>query len=279
MIAITGATGQLGQFVVKQLAAEYPTDQTVLIVRNKQKAMDLFGDNYVIREAEYNDKPALTEALNGVEKLLLISSSEVGQRKVQHENVVDAAIASKVSFIAYTSLLHADTSELGLAVEHLSTEAYLKTSGIKYALLRNGWYSENYLASVPAAIEHGALIGAAKDGKIASAAREDYAAAAVKVLLAEQIEAAKVYELAGDESYTLSELAALISEKAGKEIPYVNMSAEEYKGALEQAGLPTPIADLLANSDAGAAKGGLYDNSKTLSTLIGKPTTAIKSML
>ena len=279
MIAITGATGQLGQFVVKQLAAEYPTDQTVLIVRNKQKAIDLFGDNYVIREAEYNDKPALTEALNGVEKLLLISSSEVGQRKVQHENVVDAAIASKVSFIAYTSLLHADTSELGLAVEHLSTEAYLKTSGIKYALLRNGWYSENYLASVPAAIEHGALIGAAKDGKIASAAREDYAAAAVKVLLAEQIEAAKVYELAGDESYTLSELAALISEKAGKEIPYVNMSAEEYKGALEQAGLPTPIADLLANSDAGAAKGGLYDNSKTLSTLIGKPTTAIKSML
>ena len=199
----------------------------------------------------------------------------MGQRAVQHRNVIDAAKAAGVKFIAYTSLLHADRSPLGLHVEHVETEQYLAASGIPYALLRNGWYSENYLASAPAALAHGVFIGSAGEGKIASATRGDYAAAAAKVISSEG-HAGKVYELAGDESWTLSELAAELSKQSGKPVVYQNLSEADFAAALKGAGLPEAFANLLADSDAGAAKGGLFDSSRTLSTLIGRPTTPIR---
>ena len=274
MIALTGATGQLGQFVVEALLKTVPAKEIVAIVRNPAKAEALSKQGLIVRQGDYNDQAALTQALAGVEKLLLISSSEVGQRAAQHRNVINAAKAAGVKFIAYTSLLHADTSPLGLHVEHVETEKLLAESGIPFALLRNGWYSENYLASAPAALAHGVFIGAAGEGKIASATRADYAAAAARVI-SEEGHAGKVYELAGDSAWTLSDLAALLSEASGKEVVYQNLSEADFAAALKGAGLPDGLAEMLADSDIGASKGGLFDDSQTLSKLIGRPTTSI----
>ena len=274
MIAITGATGQLGQHVIESLLKTVPASQIVAIVRNPAKATALSQQGITVRQADYSDEAAFTTALQGIDKLLLISSSEVGQRAPQHRNVINAAKAAHVKFIAYTSLLHADTSPLGLADEHVATEQMLAESGIAYALLRNGWYTENYLASAPAALEHGVFIGAADEGKIASATRADYAAAAARVI-SEDGHAGKTYELAGDAGWTLSQLAAELAKQSGKKVVYQNLSEADFAAALKGVGLPAGLADMLADSDTGASKGGLFDDSHTLSKLIGRPTTPL----
>ncbi|HIC8604192.1 SDR family oxidoreductase [Citrobacter freundii] len=274
MIAITGATGQLGQHVIESLLKTVPASQIVAIVRNPAKATALSQQGITVRQADYSDEAAFTTALQGIDKLLLISSSEVGQRAPQHRNVINAAKAAHVKFIAYTSLLHADTSPLGLADEHVATEQMLADSGIAYVLLRNGWYTENYLASAPAALEHGVFIGAAGEGKIASATRADYAAAAARVI-SEDGHAGKTYELAGDAGWTLSQLAAELAKQSGKKVVYQNLSEADFAAALKGVGLPAGLADMLADSDSGASKGGLFDDSHTLSKLIGRPTTSL----
>ncbi|HCB1681514.1 TPA: SDR family oxidoreductase [Citrobacter braakii] len=274
MIAITGATGQLGQHVIETLLKTVPAGQIVAIVRNPAKATALSQQGITVRQADYSDEAAFTTALQGIDKLLLISSSEVGQRAPQHRNVINAAKAAHVKFIAYTSLLHADRSPLGLADEHVATEKMLAESGIAYALLRNGWYTENYLASAPAALEHGVFIGAAGEGKIASATRADYAAAAARVI-SEDGHAGKIYELAGDAGWTLSQLAAELAKQSGKKVVYQNLSEADFAAALKGVGLPAGLADMLADSDVGASKGGLFDDSHTLSKLIGRPTTSL----
>lgn len=278
MIVVTGANGQLGQLVIQSLLRSVPASQIVAAVRQPAKAGALAALGVQVREADYNRPDTLDTAFAGADKVLLISSSEVGQRQPQHQNVIDAAVRAGVKLLAYTSLLKADTSPLGLAAEHLATERALKASGLPHVLLRNGWYTENYLASVPAALAHGALIGSAGEGRIASAARADYADAAAAVLT-QPDQAGKVYELAGDSAYTLAELAAELSQATGKTIPYVNLPEADFKGALLQAGLPEPIAELLANSDTGAAQGGLYDGSGQLGRLIGRPTAALATQL
>ena len=274
MIAITGATGLLGQHVIESLLKTVPASQIVAIVRNPAKATALSQQGITVRQADYSDEAAFTTALQGIDKLLLISSSEVGQRAPQHRNVINAAKAAHVKFIAYTSLLHAGTSPLGLADEHVATEKMLAESGIAYALLRNGWYTENYLASAPAALEHGVFIGAAGEGKIASATRADYAAAAARVI-SEDGHAGKTYELAGDAGWTLSQLAAELAKQSGKKVVYQNLSETDFAAALKGFGLPAGLADMLADSDTGASKGGLFDDSHTLSKLIGRPTTSL----
>lgn len=274
MIAITGATGQLGQHVIESLLKTVPASQIVAIVRNPAKATALSQQGITVRQADYSDEAAFSTALQGIDKLLLISSSEVGQRAPQHRNVINAAKATHVKFIAYTSLLHADTSPLGLADEHVATEKMLAESGIAYALLRNGWYTENYLASAPAALEHGVFIGAAGEGKIASATRADYAAAAARVI-SEEGHAGKTYELAGDAGWTLSQLAAELAKQSGKKVVYQNLSEADFAAALKGFGLPAGLAEMLADSDVGASKGGLFDDSHTLSKLIGRPTTSL----
>ncbi|ENH0996033.1 SDR family oxidoreductase [Salmonella enterica] len=280
MIAITGATGQLGQHVIENLLKTTPASHLVAIVRNPKKAAPLSQRGIAVRQADYANEAALTTALQGVDKLLLISSSEVGQRTAQHRNVIQAAIAAKVKFIAYTSLLHADKSPLALADEHIETEKMLAESGIPHTLLRNGWYTENYLASVPAALKHGVFIGAAGEGKIASAMRADYAAAAAAArVIREEGHAGNVYELAGDDAWTLSQLADELTHQSGKKIVYQNLSEVDFAAALKGAGLPDGLADMLANSDAGAAKGGLFDDSHTLRKLIGRPTTTLTESL
>lgn len=278
MIVVTGASGQLGRLVIAGLLEKVAPSEIVAAVRSPEKVADLAATGVVVREADYERPETLASAFAGADKVLLISSSEIGKRAPQHKAVIDAAKAVGAGLIAYTSVLHADTSPLGLAAEHRETEAYLAASGVPHVVLRNGWYTENYAASVPAALAHGVMLGAAGEGRISSAARADFAAAAVAVLTGED-QAGKVYELAGDEAYTLAEFAATLSRLAGKTIPYQNMGEADYKAALVGAGLPEPFADLIADSDAGAAKGALFDEGKVLSALIGRPTTSLEAVI
>ncbi len=278
MIAITGATGQLGRLVIDALVKRVPASSIVAAVRSPEKANDLNALGVTLRTADYNQPETLRTAFAGVEKVLLISSSEVGQRAAQHQAVIEAAKAAGVKFIAYTSLLHADTSPLGLAREHRITEALLQASGIPFALLRNGWYTENYAASIAPALAHHAFIGAVGAGRISSAARADYAAAAAEVMSRDD-QGGKVYELAGDDSYTLAQFSAEIAKQSGEAVDYINLPQAEFAAALKGAGLPEGLAEMLADSDAGAEQGGLLDNSRTLSQLIGRPTTPFAEVI
>ncbi|NPE69242.1 SDR family oxidoreductase [Dickeya dadantii] len=272
MFAITGATGQLGRLVIDSLVKSVPAEQIVAVVRDPAKASALAAQGIHVRHGDYDRPETLGSALNGVDKLLLISSSEVGKRETQHKAVIDAAKKAGVGLIAYTSLLHADTSSLGLAAEHLATESALRASGIPHVILRNGWYTENYAASIAPALAHSAFIGAAGEGRIASAARGDYAQAAAIVLQLHGQEG-KIYELAGDHSYTLAEFTAEIAKQSGKPVQYINLSQADFANALKGAGLPDFLADMLADSDAGAEKGGLFDDKNALTTLLGRSTT------
>lgn len=278
MIAITGASGQLGRLVIEELLKKLPAAEIVAVVRTPDRVKDLAGRGVNVRQADYDRPETLQAALQGVDKLLLISATDVGRRVAQHRTVIDAAKRAGVKLVVYTSVLHADTSPLALAAEHKETESLLKASGLPYVLLRNGWYSENYTASIPAALQHGAFLGSAGEGRIASAARADYAAAAAAVLTRDN-QAGLVYELAGDEAYTLAELAAEISRQSDKPVVYRNLPEAEYKAVLVGAGLPEGLAGLLAESDVGASKGGLFDDSHQLSRLIGRPTTPLASMV
>ena len=274
-IGVTGATGQLGRLVIEGLKQKVAAETIVALVRNPAKAADLGVET---RAFDYTQAETLVASLQGVDKLLLISGNEIGQRLPQHKAVIDAAKQAHVKQIVYTSLLHADSSPLGLAGEHLATEAVIKESGLTYTILRNGWYTENYTGSAKDAINAGAFIGNAGDGKIASAPRADYAEAAVAVLLGEGHEN-KIYELAGDEAYTLTELAAEISKQTGKNIPYNNLTEAQYAEILKSFGLPDGLVEMLADSDTGASKGGLFDDSHALSALIGRPTTPLAEVV
>ena len=273
MIVITGATGKLGQHVIASLLKSVPASSIIAAVRNPAKAQDLAAKGVQVRQADYNDGASLDAAFKGATKILLISSSEVGQRAQQHQNVVDAAKRAGVSLLAYTSVLRADTSPLGLAAEHVITEAAIRASGLPYSFLRNGWYLENHTEHLAPVLEHGVVLGAAQDGRFSSAARLDYAAAAAAVLVADQPQA--IYELAGDHGFTLAEYAAEVARQSGKAIVYKDMPQADFKAALVSVGVPEGFADLLADSDAGAAKGGLEDNGRQLSALIGRPTTSL----
>lgn len=270
-IAITGATGQLGRIVVKTLKDKVDPADLVAIVRDRGKAADL---GIAVREADYGDTGALLAALEGVDTLLLISASELGKRVEQHANVIAAAKASGVRRIVYTSVLRADTSSLILAPDHAATEALLAESDIAHTILRNGWYTENYTGAVPGAVQAGVLVGSAGSGRIASATREDFAEAAVAVLIGTGHEG-KVYELAGDEAYTLDDLAAEISRQTGKTIPYKDLPAEDYAAVLAGLGVPEGFARTLADLEVEASKGALFDDGGQLSALIGRKTTPL----
>ncbi|GEN61465.1 SDR family oxidoreductase [Acetobacter nitrogenifigens] len=278
MYAVTGATGQLGRLVIEMLLKSVPAERIVAAVRNPTKAADLAKRGVVVREADYSRPETLGPAFVGVEKLLLISSTEVEGRLPRHHAVIDAATKAGVSLIAYTSMLHADTSSARLAVEHKQTEELIVESGLPAVILRNGWYAENHLMALPAALEHGAFIGAARDGRYSSAARHDYAEAAATVLATDG-HAGKTYELAADHAFTLAELAAEVSRQSGKTVAYNDLPETAYCDALAGVGLPADLAALLADADVAASRGALFDDGAALGRLIGRQTTPISDLI
>jgi NAD(P)H dehydrogenase (quinone) len=273
MIVVTGATGHLGRLIVEGLLRKLPARELVAAVRTPDKAKDLAARGVAVRLADYSRPETLGAALAGAERLMLVSGSEVGRRTAQHAAVVAAAKQAKVSLVAYTSILRADTSPLALAAEHEQTEEAIRSSGLRHALLRNGWYLENYTEHLAPALAHGALVGSAKDGRIAAAARADYADAAVAVLLA--ADPKPVYELAGDAPFTMAQLAAEVAKQAGRPIAYRDLSPDQYRAVLTGAGLPPPVADVYVDADVNIARGALDDSGGELRRLIGRPTTPL----
>lgn len=276
MIVVTGASGQLGSLVIKSLLKSVPADRIVAAVRTPSKAADLAALGVQVREADYGKPATLASAFVGATSVLLISSTNLGLRVAEHKSVIDAAKAAGAQLLAYTSVLRADTSTLLVAPDHLATEQYLAASGLPWVFLRNGWYLENHTAGLGAALEHGALIGSAGDGRIAAAARADYAEAAALVVSTSG-HAGKVYELGGDSAFTLPELAAEASRQSGKTVTYKDLPEPAYEDALKSFGLPAEIAHLLADSDKKAADGEMDTTSRDLSRLIGHPTTSLET--
>jgi len=274
-IAVTGATGKLGQLVVENLKTKTAVENIIALVRTPSKAKNLGVE---VREFDYSQTASQVNSLKGIDTLLLISSNEIGQRAVQHRNVINSAKEAGIKWIVYTSLLHADTSTLSLAGEHLETEKILQESGIPYTILRNGWYTENYTGSIPGAIAGGAFLGSADDGKICSASRADFAEAAAAVLTTSGHQG-KTYELAGDEAYTLTEFAAELSRQTGKNIPYKNLPEAEYAEILKSFGVPEGFAFAIAGWDVSVSKGDLFDDSLQLSKLIGHTTTPLSKTI
>lgn len=270
-IGVTGATGQLGRLVIESLKRKSTDEPIVALVRSPEKASDLGVEALAF---DYKQPETLAPALARIDTLLLISSSEVGQREAQHRNVIEAAKTAGIKRIVYTSLLHADRSPISLGEEHRATEALLASSGIPTTLLRNGWYTENYTGSIPAALENGAFVGSSGEGRLSLATRADYAEAAAVVLTSEGHEG-KTYELAGDDAVTLADLAAEISRQTGRDIPYRDLPQAEYAAILKQVGLPEGFAERLAAWDVDASNGALFDDGHQLSKLIGRPTTPL----
>ncbi len=272
-IAVTGATGHLGRLVVARLAERVPASEIVALVRTPARAADL---GVAAREADYDRPETLGPALAGVETLLLISGSVPGKRVAQHRHVIEAARRAGVGRVVYTSALHADRSPLDIAPDHRAAEADLTASGVPYTILRHGWYTENYTGSIPGALAGGALLGSADGARIASATRADYAEADAVVLTTPGHEG-RTYELAGDEAWTLPHLAAELSRQTGREIPYRDLPPEEYARVLVSVGLPERLAHAIAGWDVAAAQGALFDDSRTLSRLVGRPTTPLST--
>ena len=274
-IAVTGASGQLGRLAITALKTMVDPGRIVALARKPEAVADL---GVASRAADYTKPDTLGPALAGVKTLVLISSSDFNDRVGQHRATIDAAKAAGVGHVIYTSILKGADSPLMLAADHIATEAVLRDSGLAHTLLRNGWYAENWTGSLPAAIAAGAMIGSAGQGLVTPAARADYAQA-LAVVAAGTGHEGKVYELAGDEAFTLADMAAEVSRQTGKTIPYNGLPKDVYQGILESFGLPSGFAMALADSDAHAAEGALFDDSHTLSKLIGRPTTSLAAMV
>ncbi|MEU6420266.1 SDR family oxidoreductase [Streptomyces spiralis] len=272
-IVVTGATGHLGRLVVEQLLEKVPAERITAVVRTPEKAADLAGRGVRIAVADYNAPETFDGLFAAGDRVLLISGNEFDKGRVQqHRVVIDAAEAAGVALLAYTSAPGSLTA--ALADDHRGTEEALLASGLPYTLLRNGWYHENYTEQLAPVLEHGAVVQAAGEGRISSASRADYAAAAVAVLTGEGHEN-RTYELGGDQAWGFAEFAAEVSRQTGKEIDYRPVSVEEYQGILAGAGLPGPLAAILAGVDASIEKGELVVDSGDLSRLTGRPTTPL----
>ncbi len=273
MILVTASTGKLGHHVIKHLLHRVPASQIVAGVRNRQKAKEFSDKGIELRELDYSKPSTIAEALNGVDKVLLISGNE-GERVAGHKAVIEAAKKANVKLLVYTSVLNADAGKTLIHADHQATEALIRASGLPCVFLRNGWYTENYTENLGPALEHGALVGATKDAKFSPAPREEYAEAAAIVLTAEG-HANKTYELAGDTAITTSELAAEVARASGKPVVYSDLPQADYAAFLQKVGLAAPHAALLADADTGLARGELASTSKDLSTLLGRPTTPV----
>lgn len=274
---VIGATGQLGRLAVEALVQRgVPAGEIVAVGRGVEKIADLAERGVVVRRADFDEPSTLPAALAGAHRVLFISGSEAGKRIAQHRAVIAALAEVRPELVAYTSIAHADTSDLVLAQEHAATERALIDSGLPYSMLRNSWYLENYTGRLPTTLEHG-LVGAAGDGRISAATRADYAEAAAAVIAGDGHENT-VYELGG-QPFTLAELAAVISEESGREVVYTDLPEEGFVGVLVGAGVPEPFARILGDSDRGAAKGALEVSPEDLTRLIGRaPTTPAEAV-
>ncbi|RST12559.1 SDR family oxidoreductase [Streptomyces sp. WAC05374] len=274
-IVITGATGHLGRLVVEALLADgVPAHGIAAVVRDKEKAADLAERGVELRVADYDHPETLAGAFEAGDRVLLVSGNEVGRRVAQHTAVIAAAKAAGVAQLAYTGILGGPDADFDLADEHRATERLILDSGLPYTLLRNGWYTENYTDHLAPVLEHGAVVANAGDGRVASAARADYAAAAAAVLTQDG-HLGTAYELSGDTAWSFTEYAAEVARQSGRPIAYTDVPAETHLSILTGAGVPAPFAAILVDVDRAIERGRLAGTSGDLARLIGRPTTPL----
>lgn len=272
--AVTGASGHLGRLAVESLLAHgIPAGEVVALARTVERTADLAARCVVVRRADYADPDTLGAALAGVDVLLLVSATDVGQRVPQHAAVIDAAKAAGVGRVVYTSALRADDTRLVLAPEHLATEELLRGSGLAFTILRNSWYIENYTDRVDQFLAQGEIVGATGQTAFAGATRADYAEAAVATMVADG-HAGAVYELGGT-PFDLADLAAAITAASGTQVTYRDVSSAELLDVLQAAGIPEGYAGLLVQLDEATARGELDTRSGDLQRLLGRPSTPL----
>lgn len=272
-LVVTGATGQLGRLVVTSLLDKgVDADQIIATARDTSRLADLADRGVQVRHADYNDPASLKEAFAGADRVLLVSSNEIGQRLAQHQNVVDAAQDAGVELLAYTSIANADSSGNSLAKEHHATEQAILASGLPHTFLRNSWYLENYTDQLPTYLEHGVVLGAAGEGRVSAATRAELAEAAAAALLTESPQ--EVYELGGS-AFSLTELAATVAEVSGRDVAYNDLPADVLDQTLVGVGLPAEVAAMLSDADQGLSRGELYVEKTDLESLLGRPATSL----
>ncbi|WP_345421061.1 SDR family oxidoreductase [Actinomycetospora chlora] len=273
--AITGATGHLGRLAVDALLRRgVPARNVIALVRDPDKAGDLAELGVGVRGADYDRPDTLGPALEGIERLLLVSSPTPGRRVEQHTNVIRAADAADVGHVVYTSILHADETENVLAPEHVATEDVLQGSGLPFAVARNGWYVENYTGRLDEYLARGEIVGAAGDGRVSAATRADYAEAAVSLLSGDITDQQGYWELGGP-AFTMGDLAAAITDVTGTEVTYRDLSPGDYTDALRAAGMDEDTAGFVAALEASTARGELETDSPALENLLGRAPTPL----
>ncbi len=278
MYVVSGAGGQLGRLVVDGLLTQVPAERIVAATRKPETLDDLAARGVQVRVADFDEPDTLPAAFEGAARLLVISTDGIGRRVAQHKAAVEAAASAGVGHVIYTSVLHADTTHLRLAADHKATEEIITASGLPHTFLRDSWYTEMYEQRARTAAETGVLIGAAGTGRVASASRADYAAAAVAVLTMDGTPD-RAYELSGDTAWSFPEFAATVAELTGREVGYRDVTPAEYRKILLDAGLPEPAADTVTGIDQDIAGGALADTPGHLRSLIGRPTTTLTDTL
>ncbi|MGG1554611.1 SDR family oxidoreductase [Paenibacillus ferrarius] len=273
-ILITGATGQLGNLVVRHLLQKVPGHHLIAIVRNLEKASALAELGIEVRQADYNDPQSLHDAFTPGAKLLFISSSEMDDtiRIVQHDNVVQAAQDRHIRHIVYTSFAFAEDNPF--ARVHLATEHAIRTIPMPYTFLRNGGYAEFFVnaPSLQTYLKTGAIMTNAHKGKVNAVSRHDLALAAAKVLTEDGHEN-KTYTLVSNTPWNFDELAAVLSEVSGTNVIHKSVSMEEVKRLLVQAGIPERAAETAAYIYHTIAEGNMEKTTDDLQDLIGRQTS------
>ena len=221
----------------------------------------------------------MASALGGAHAVLLVSGTEFGRRVAQHGAVVAAARTAGSSFLAYTSAPRVDSIQLAFGPEHLATEQLVRTSGMSYALLRNNWYHENYVPTIVDAAATGTFTGNAANGRIASATRDDYAEATARILIDPRAHHDRTYELAGNTAWTYADLADLIADVLGSPIEYRDVSTAARRAELAAAGHTAAEITAAADIDRDIAGGALEFTDHTLSRLLGRPTTPLRTVV
>lgn len=278
-IVVTGATGHLGRRVVEELLERGVAPHDVVAGgRALERIADLADRGVRTVRLDYDDPATVDAALSEGDTLLLVSASVPGIRVPQHTAVIDAAVRAKVARVVYTSATEADTTSLVLAPEHKATEEALAASGLTTTILRNGWYSENYVATLEQARATGVITTSTGGGRVASADRADFAAAAAVVLTTEGHEGA-VHELSGDTAWSFDDLAAVLSDLLGRQVRHDDVTPEQHREALLAAGLDEGTAGFVVALDGNIRDGALAATPGTLARLIGRPTTPVADTL
>jgi NAD(P)H dehydrogenase (quinone) len=281
-LLVAGASGHLGRRALEILVERNPQDRIVAGTRTPERLADLSGSRVEVRALDWDQPDTLRAGLAGVDRMLLVSTAALdrpGRRLEQHSVAIEAARRAGVKHVVYTSMPRPhEANPMVLAPDHRGTEDALRASGLAHTILRNNWYMENLLGSLPHAVASGVLSAASGDGRVGWVSREDCARAAAAALASNE-ERCAVRDVSGPELLTLADVAQALSDLTGRAVRAVTVDVETRERQLAGVGLPVVVAAMLANSEAGMAQGWLAVLSDDVRTLTGKAPLSFRRFL